>query len=243
LDNRAYALLIAGALIVPVHTLGGDTLGFQALGYLPRDAALAFVPFVLMPYVAAVRAESASFLAASCVLCGLLCNFYLPLFPHVCATLLLAEVIRTRRIRAAHVGCGVLFLIAAAPALVDGFGKRTAPVDVAILRMRYAFLMAWPPLEAVTRYLRRFLIDAVLVAGLWPVVRWSGSDDDRRRLEPWFAIAAAAFVLAVIGVYIETMTAAMKFLISRTSILLMLAAMPIACMGFEIVARRVDRRR
>ena len=121
LDNRAYALLIAGALIIPVHTLGGDTLGFQALGYLPRDAALALVPFVLMLYVKAVREESLAWLepfsrlpsskgagrdttartalAASCVLCGLLCNFYVPLFPHLCATLLLAEVIRTRRIR------------------------------------------------------------------------------------------------------------------------------------------------
>jgi hypothetical protein len=243
LHNRAFALLIAGVLIIPVHTLGGDTLGFQALGYLPRDMALAFVPFVLMLYLKAVREESLTWLAATCFACGVLSNYYLLLFPHLCATLLLAEVIRGRRIRLAHVGCGLLFMVAAGPALVDGFSRPATPVDWDILRMRLAWMMAWPPLDAVRRYLRRFLIASAVIAALWPVVRRDGTDDDRRRLAPWFAISAAALVLAVIGVYVETATVATKYLISRASIFLMLAAMPIACVGFAVLGRRVDRRR
>src|SRR6185436_8137131 len=69
-----------------------------------------------------------------------------------------------------------------------------------------------------------------------------GSDADRRRLEPWFAISAAAFVFAVAGVVVETTTVQMKFLISRTSMFMMLAAMPIVCVGLDVIARRIDGR-
>ena len=236
LQRRADALLVAAALIVPVHTLGGTTLGFQALGFLPRDLALAFVPWILLGFLKADTKPG--WLLGIAAACGLLTNYYIGLFPHVCATLLLADAIRSRRIRAVQILAGLIFLALAAPTLIGVLATNATPVPRDILRERLGYLMAWPLPDAIARYLRRFLIDVAVVGAAWFTTR--RAFDDRRTLAPWFAIAAAALPLSIVGVYLETATPHVRYLLSRTSLLLMLAAMPIVCVAARGFVRRLS---
>lgn len=240
LGNSRYAFMVASFTVIPIHVLGGTTFGFQALGFLPRDFALSFLPIVLLLYCYAIRQPTPLYLILTYFVCGMLTNLYVLLFPHLFVTLLLAEVIRTHRIGWIYVVYGGAFGLGAVPAIVDVLGRVSAPtpIDLAIMQLRHSYMMVGPFMESIGRYLRRFIIYTVVVATLWFLVRRYGTDEEKDALRPWFSIVAGAFIIAVIGVYIESTTVHAKYFLSRTSLFLTLGAMMICCVGVEVTCRQ-----
>lgn len=245
LESSRPAFLVAFFSVIPVHALGGTTFGFQALGFLPRDLALAVAVYLLVLYVYALRQRSMSYLAGTFFVCGLLANGYVLLFVHLFTVLLLAEVIRTRKLVWIHVGYAVMFLLGAAPAIVEMIGKTSAwtPIDLEIMRLRHDYMMAFPLAQALSRYLRRFVVYASLMMILWYTVRRNGTDEEKQMLRPWFAIAGSSFILAIIGAYVESTTVYAKYQFSRVSVFFILAAMIICCVGLDVVCRKWGKRR
>jgi hypothetical protein len=221
----SHALALALVLIVPVHSLGGTTLGFQALGLLPRDAALAIAVWLLWLYVRAARRRDGRLLVLVGALSGLLANFQSIVAAHLILTIGLAEVIRRRSLSRALIGCALAFALVASPAIVDAFDKglTSSPVDLAIMRLRLGYMLATPIGEALTHYLRRFLFYIPLLVLLWRFTRRRADQGGVGAV--WWSIAISAALLAIAGVILETATVHAKYMVSRTSVYFMLAAM------------------
>lgn len=235
LKNRFFAFFIAFFCVIPVHCLSGDTLGFQALGFLPRDLASGIAVFILTAYFKAVNQGSQKLRLTSFFLLGLSANFYLPLFFSLFLTLLLAEIIRIRRVTPAVFYHGVSFLLGALPVFCALIFKKTAvtPVDAGLLRLYYNYMMVYPFSTGVIKYLRRFLVYAVLVPFFYFVVMRRPPSRDRDLLFPWYAVNLASFLLSLAGILIETFTTEARYFISRSSNWFMLSSMVIVLCGLN----------
>jgi hypothetical protein len=239
LFDKTLAFVVAAISAIPVHALSATTLGFQALGFLPRDLALTVALLVLIAYVEACKRGSG--MVWVFVICGISANFYVLVFAHLCATLLVAEVIRVRRVRAHHIAYGALFVAAALPVLVSSLqmiGAAT-PVDAGIMRMRESYMLAFPLAASLRTTLRRVVIYTVVALPLAVVVRRYGSEVERRSVAIWRPVAVAALVITLAGVVIENTTTLWAYQISRTSLFFLLAAMMMSAVGFQVLCRLV----
>jgi hypothetical protein len=237
LENKLYAFVITFFSIIPVHVLGGTTYGFQALGFLPRDLALAVHIFVLLVYFQGLKRDSNVLIGISFLAMGILANAYPLLFFQLFAMLLFSELIRTRVLSKSLFVYAGLFLAGSAPAWIEIiFALPTAaPIDSELLRLRLGYMMAYPLDYAIFRYLRRVILYfGLMVLLYWPLSRWA-SNSDRRIIKPWKAIIVSSFVISVFGIVIETFTPYAKYSFSRASIWFTLSAMVIACIGLRIV--------
>jgi hypothetical protein len=245
LDDKLTAFLITLFSIIPIHALGGSTFGFQALGFLPRDLALSIIIYILLLYCHGVKNENSRSIKLTFFVFGLFANFYPSLFANIALTLVLAELIRAKKIHVACFWYGGLFLLGALPTVLDFSFKNyhSAPIDVKIMTSFYGYMMvARPFLSALRRYLRRFFLYAVFIPTIHYSVIRKSPDYEKRLLAPWNAIAISSFVLAVLGVYIESTTAFAKYLISRTSMWFMLSSMIICTFGLRIFFSRYLRK-
>ena len=240
LKSNMFAFIITFFSVIPVHVLGGTTYGFQALGFLPRDLALGLSMYVLLLYFHALKRGKPIFLQLCFLVLGILANGYPLLFFHFFVILLFAEMIRVRTLSTSLFVYAGLFLAASAPAWLDmiiNYSPAT-PIDIHLLRLRVGYMMASPIIGALTQYLRRFILYFVFIMAIyWPVSRWA-SENERRILKPWLVIAASSFLIAVVGVIVETLTPFAKYVISRTSIWFTLSAMVITCLGLRIIFNR-----
>jgi hypothetical protein len=234
LKEKVPAFLITFFSIIPVHALGSVTFGFQALGFLPRDLAATLAVFILILYFHAIERDSWKERYLVFLISGICANFYPLLFFHLALTLTLAEWIRARRIDLTCIGNGVLFLIGAVPTILDIALKSTqaAPIDVEIMRLFYKYMMVSADWNSLSRYLRRFLIYALLIPPVYLIFIRNAPETVRRRLLPWTALAMSAFCLSVAGVFLESTTAYGKIMLSRTSVWFILASMVIIAYGF-----------
>lgn len=240
LRDRGWAFFLAAICIIPVHALGGTTFGFQALGFLPRDFALGLAIGVLVLYALAVQRGSLRWLYATFMACGLCANYYSICFVHLCAVLLCAELIRTRRFSPHLLGFGAIWALSAAPALWDLTSKTGtwAPVDVPIMRRRNGFMIASPLFAALSRYLRRFIIHILMaLAGGFLVERFAGREM-RERMRPWIAIALASTAIAIFGLILEAKTEYLRAFFSRASLFLTIASMLLTLAGIHALMER-----
>ena len=237
--DETLAFVVAAVSGIPVHALAATTLGFQALGFLPRDLALTVALLILIGYFEACK--SGSGMVWVFVICGISANFYILVFGHLCATLLVAEVIRVRRVHARHIAFGVLFVVAALPVLVSSLNMIGAatPVDAAIMRMRQSYMLVFPFAPALRTTLRRVVIYMVVALPLAVVAGRYGSELERRSVALWRPVALAALLITLAGVVIENTTTLWPYQISRTSVFFLLAAMMISAVGFQVLCRLV----
>jgi hypothetical protein len=233
LKDKVPAFLITVCSIIPVHALGSVTFGFQALGFLPRDLAAALAVFILILYFHAIEHESGKERYAVFLISGICANFYPLLFLHLALTLTLAEWIRRKKIEWTCIGFGLLFLIGAVPTILDISLKsnQAAPVDVEIMRSFYKYMMVSADWSSLSRYLRRFLIYALLTPPVYFFFIRKAPETVQRRLHPWIALAISAFCLSVAGVFLESATTYGKMMLSRTSVWFILASMVIIAYG------------
>jgi hypothetical protein len=245
LKDRVPAFWITFFSIIPVHALGSVTLGFQALGFLPRDLAAAMAVFILILYFHAIEHDRKREQYLVFLISGLCANFYPVMFLHLALTLTLAEWIRRKRIDLNCIGFGLLFLVGAMPTLLDIALKNTetAPVDVEIMRSFYKYMMVSADWNSLGRYLRRFLIYAFLIPPIYFFFIRKAPENVRRRLHPWNALAISSFCLAVIGVYLESATTYGKVMLSRTSVWFILASMVIIAYGLYGFFRQYPARK
>lgn len=241
LKDRLAACLISFFCIVPIHALGGSTFGFQALGYLPRDLALAVIVLILSLYFRAVYRENSRLMLLVFFILGLLANFYVSFVANIVLTLIFAEIIRLKKIRLNLILCGIVFILGALPTLVEFFAKdsHVAAVDLNLMRSYYRYLMATPFPEALRQYLRRFIIYAISLPLIYFFIIRKSKKSDQLLIWPWISLALASFILSVIGVYIETTTIYTKYLISRASLWFMLSSMVICFYGIRLFMKRI----
>jgi hypothetical protein len=240
LKSKLFAFVITLFSVIPVHVLGGTTYGFQALGFLVRDLALGLSMYVLLLYFLAINRKKLGLLQLCFLIMGILANGYPLLFFHLFAVLLFAELIRKGKLTISVFIYTGLFLAASSPAWLDMFINYSpaTSIDMDLLRIRLGYMMASPLFSALTQYLRRFFLYFLFILVIyWPIRRWA-SENEKQILEPWLVIAASSFIIAVVGVIIETFTPYAKYVISRTSIWFTLSAMVITCLGLRIVIRR-----
>lgn len=233
LKEKVPAFLITFFSIIPVHALGSVTHGFQALGFLPRDLAATLAIFILILYFHSIEHDSRKVKYLVFFISGLCANFYPIMFVHLALTLTLAEWIREKRLDLTCIGFGLLFLIGALPTIVDIASKNTqaAPIDVEIMRSFYKYMMVSADWSSLSRYLRRFLIYALLIPPVYFFCIRNAPETVRHRLHPWIALAISSFCLAVVGVYLESATTYGKLMLSRTSVWFILASMVIIAYG------------
>jgi hypothetical protein len=231
------ALLVSLALIVPAHALGATQLGFQAMGFLPRDLGLALSMFVLLGYIRGERRTGP--LAVAFLCCGLLANVYSMLYAHLGLVLLGAEALRDRGLRPRLITFAALLVIGALPTGIAVLTRGAfSPPDLEILRIREASLLLGPFPAVLTQLLRRPIIYAglliVIVTITW---RW-GMLRRHEALTPWFAVATSAVIVTVLGLVVENATPFVRFLPSRASVFFLLAAM-VLCAGLipDVVER------
>lgn len=237
LHDETLAFVIAAILVIPVHALAATTLGFQALGFLPRDLALTVALVILLAYFRACRCGSG--MTAVFVACGVIGNFYILLFTHLCATLLVAEVIRARRVKVRHIGYAVAFVLAVLPAVASSLStlRGAAPIDVAIMRMRQPYLLVLPFMPALETTLRRVVIYVLVAVPLAAIVDRYGSELERKSVAAWTPIALGALAVTVLGMVIENTTTLAPYQISRTSVFFLLASMMISAVGLQVLSR------
>jgi hypothetical protein len=233
LKEKVPAFLITFLSIIPVHALGSVTHGFQALGFLPRDLAATLAIFILILYFHSIEHDNRKVKYLVFFISGLCANFYPIMFVHLALTLTLAEWIREKRPHLTCIGFGLLFLIGALPTIVDIASKNTqaAPIDVEIMRSFYKYMMVSADWNSLSRYLRRFLIYALLIPPVYFFCIRNAPETVRHRLHPWIALAISSFCLAVVGVYLESATTYGKMMLSRTSVWFILASMVIIAYG------------
>lgn len=222
--SPAIAFSLAAVLVVPVHALGGTTLGFEARGFLPRDLALALAMFVLIGYVRA--GGNGRGLAAIFVLCGGLANGYSMLYAHLAVVLLGAELLRDRRLGIRHFAFGLCFVAGALPTVVDILtsDRRFAPPDAEILVIREGSLLLQGPISAIIQALRRLIIYAAVV-GLVLAFGWRAlAPELRGRLGPWIPVLASSGTISIAGLILENATPYTRYLPSRASVFFFLAA-------------------
>lgn len=218
------ALLVSLALIVPVHALGSTQLGFQAMGFLPRDLGLALSMIVLLGYIRAGRRTAP--LAATFLLCGLLANVYSMLYAHLALVLLGAEALRDRGVRPRIFAFAMLLVIGALPTELEVLTQvRFSAPDPEILRIRESSLLLSSLSSALTQLLRRPLIYAGLLVLLVTIARRMGRLRDNGMLTPWFAIATSSAAITVLGLVVENATPFVRYLPSRASVFFLFAAM------------------
>lgn len=234
LKEQVPAFLITFFSIIPVHALGSVTHGFQALGFLPRDLAAALAVFILILYFHAIEHDSRKERYLVFFISGLCANFYPIMFVHLALTLTLAEWIRGKRADLTCIGFGLLFLIGVLPTLVDIASKNTqaAPIDIEIMRSFYKYMIVSADWNSLSRYLRRFLIYALLIPFIYFFTIRNAPMPVQHRLHPWIALAISSFCLAVTGVFLESATPYGKVMLSRTSVWFILASMVIIAYGF-----------
>jgi hypothetical protein len=243
LEDDALAFVIALISVIPVHALAATTVGFQPLGFLPRDLALTVAVAVLVGYFTALRRGRGMplvFLA-----CGLLANVYILVFAHLVMVLWIAEVLREPRRWRRHAGAGLLFAAGAAPVLVGSvmyLNAGTAP-DVEIMRMRHPYMMIFPLGDALRTTLRRVLIYTVVTPLLYAAGRRAATPRQRELIAPWARLAIAAFAVTVTGIVIENTTTLWPYHLSRTSAFFILSAMAICGWALAAVGGRVSRPR
>lgn len=243
LGNQTYAFLIALFGVFPVRLLGAIRFGFQALGFTPRQLAVSISLFLILIYLGGIRRESRKMTGLFFFLCGVLANFYPPLFAQMALTFLLAEAFRLGGLRPVLWAYAGLALLGVLPSMFDilaHFGP-AQPVDVAILRKRHGYLLLFPLSGKTLYYLRTVLAYSIFVLGLYFFLFRKCEPNETRPLQPWFALAKASFTLSVLGLIIENTTPFMRFFISRTSLWFALSSTVIIVHGVFLYFRKARK--
>ena len=231
------ALIISLVSIIPVISLGLSSWGFMTLGFVPKETSLGIAVWLTILYLRGVSTNSKLKISAFFALLGVFANFYPPLFCHFALVLLTVEVLRLRSIKKEHILYGLIFLVAAPVALFDIFikaGHFTTP-SVAIIISHYG-----APLQSlsylVLHYLRKQIIYAILVGGLWYLYRRVLKKQYPPIMSLWYAVWWSTLLWSLVGVGIEIFAPLyMKYLISRISVWFYLASMIlIAYTAYEI---------
>ena len=235
------AFLMAFLCILPVHAVGITTLGFQALGFLPRDTASAVAMALLVWYFHIVKTRATRQMPWLFIVCGLLGNVYLLVFAYLAEVALLAEIIRDRHLGVRHLGYGLAFLAGACPVIAQSLALlgNSAPLDNAVLDVRHPYMMVFPLGNAVLTGMRRELVYCLLVPPLWLAISRCGSPEERVAAQPWGALTLAAFIATFLGVIVENAANIWAPHLPRTSIFFLLGSMVICGLGLQVAARQV----
>lgn len=241
LRDRLSAFMIAFLSIIPVHALGaGATFGFRPLGFLVRDLALVLIILILILYFRGIRRENTKYIALAFFSFGILANLYPSYSVMMAMVLFLADILRTKKIGIRYIWYCLIFLAGAFPALFDILTRhsRLAPVDMDIMRSYYGYMMAHPLSRTGMHYLRRFIAYAFSNFVLYLLVFRQATEDEKKMIRPFYAIAISSFLFSIFGVYIESNTAFARYLPSRASVWFTLASMAITVFGVKIFFRR-----
>lgn len=235
--HRGWAFFLAAVSIVEVHVLGGTTLGFRALGFLPRDLGLGLAIWPLILYVLGVQRNSTIWIYAAFLVCGCFANYYTICFVHLCGVLWFAEIFRAKKPSSHLAGYLGIWCLAAVPALWDLLSKTRAwsPVDLEIMRMRNGFMIASPFFDAVRHYLRRFIFHSFAAFGAIWAIRNVADQAWRNLLKPWIGIAVASFILTIFGLILESQTEYLRFFFSRASLFFTIASMVLTILSLNIL--------
>lgn len=238
--NRSHAFWIAMLSAVPIRMLGASRLGFQALGFVPQDLALAVSFFLLLLYLRAVKTHSKKSAAFFFFLCGILCNFYPHLFVQMAATFLLTEIFRARKFQSALLFYAFCFAAGAAPAIVEILSRfgLSQPIDLPILRLRYQFMLILPLAPRALYYLRTFIVFALADAAILFWVFRAADKGERGPLHPWVSMASASFVLSIAGLVLESTTPFTRLLLSRASLWFGFSSLMMIFYGFLFAFRK-----
>jgi hypothetical protein len=245
LKDKLIAGLITFFSIFSVHALGGSVFGIQALGFLPRDLALALSMYILLLYFYAINRQSNFYALSAFFISGIFSNFYPLLFFQLVLTLLCSEIVRTRSLRFINVWCFFGFLIGALPTVIDILYKSTqaAPIDIEIMRSFYKYMIADFSLDTFRHYLRRFIIYGFLVTAIIFLVIRNADNSEKKKIHPWIAIAISSFILSVIGVYLESTTVFTKYMMSRISLWFILSSMVIISFGIRLFMNKFSEKK
>ena len=229
LKNSWLGFLVALGSIIPAFSLGGSTWGFLAQGFLPRELALGIAVWIMLIYFYGLEKNHIWAGRSVFLFSGIFSNWYPVLFFHFAAVLFVAEIIRLKSIKKELLVYGLLYAAGASFALIDIFIKstHTAPIDLEVLRFRFRYMLLSSFEYAFLRYLRRFLIYAVVVAGLFIFSKKTLNRDELRPLSPWYAVWLSAALISLTGIVLENFTTFARFLFSRTSVWFLFTSMAI----------------
>lgn len=229
LKNSWLGFLVALGSIIPAFSLGGSTWGFLAQGFLPRELALGIAAWIILIYFYGLEKNHIWASRSVFLLSGIFSNWYPVLFFHFAAIVFVAEIIRLKSIKKELLIYGLLYAAGASFALIDIFIKsaQTAPIDLEVFRFRFRYMLLSSFEYTFLRYLRRFLIYAAVVAGLFIFSKKTLNRDELRPLSPWYAIWLSAALISLIGIVLENFTTFARFLFSRASVWFLFASMTI----------------
>ncbi len=237
LRNRALAIVIALASIIPVVSLGLSSWGFMVGGFVPKETGLSIAVWLTILYVRGIREHSWEKITYFFVLLGLCANWYSPLFYQYALLLFTAEAIRTRAVKKElFLYAGVFFLVSPL-ALWDIFvtnGHFTQPI-VSLIIAHYTW-----PLHSLSylllHYLRKQIIYALLLTSLWWAHRHVLKKESPAIMRLWWALWWAALVWSLVGVGIEVWAPLYeKYLLSRTSVWFYFASMVlVGALGWDL---------
>lgn len=243
LKDPLTAFLISFFSIIPVHALGSAIFGVQALGFLPRDLSLAVAVIILVLYFYSLQNKKS--LKLVFFTSGILANFYPLIFFQLVIVLLLAEIIRSKKINFTYVGHGLIFLAGALPSALDILLKNTqaSPIDIEIMRSFYKYMIADFSWDSLRHYLRRFILYSMLVPVIYYFSIRKAPEPEKGFLRPWIAIAVSSFIFSLIGAFIEGTTVLTKYMLSRTSVWFTLSSMVITASGLKMFFEKYTKRR
>ena len=234
LESNSLALFISLWCIIEIHALGGTTFGFRALGFLPRDFALAISLFILYIYILALQRNSNKLLLASFFFCGIFTNYYSIAFVNLLGVLSVSEAIRQRTVSLKLISLILMWAALASPALMDLATKTSnwSSVDLRILRERNSFMIFTGFNIDSIKYIRRFFIHSV--AGIISMVYIGKS---KAKIEPWFYILSSSILLSITGIFIESTTEYLRLFISRASQYVTISSMILCCYASSVFLR------
>jgi len=217
LPDPRWAILPGLLAIVETHILGGSTLGFRALGFLPRDLASVIALLLVTLYVVGVSKSKGRLIISAYVGAGLLFYLYPPQSAVLFLVLAIADILREKKI-SFFLACSVTgYLLVCSPYAVDLLNTNAGGsfIDINIMRARNKFMLVTGFNLDSFRYLRRFAAHSLICfVSIWILFN---KYKTKPNIIPIIYISISSFFLTIIGLIIESNTEYLRLFVSRAS--------------------------
>ena len=217
LPDPRWAILPGMLSIIETHILGGSTLGFRALGFMPRDLASVIALLLVTLYVVGASKRRGMLIISSFVGTGLLFYLYPPQSVVLFLVLAIADILREKKI-SLILACSVAgYLLVCSQYAVELVNTDAGGsfIDINIMRARNKFMLVTGFNQDSLRYLRRFGVHSLIC--FVSIRMLFNKYKTKPNIVPIIYISISGFLLAVMGLIIESNTEYLRLFISRAS--------------------------
>ena len=244
LPDPRWAILPGLLSIIETHILGGSTLGFRALGFLPRDLASVIALLLVTLYVVGSSKRRGILIISSFVGAGFLFYLYPPQSVVLFLVLAIADILQEKKI-SFILACSLAgYLLVCSPYAVELLNTNAGEshIEINIMRARNKFMLVTGFNLDSLRYLRRFAAHSLICfVSIWMLFN---KYKTRPNIVPIIYISISGFFLTIIGLIIECNTEYLRLFVSRASAYLTIGTLILCTAALsEYVKDKITRKR